>query len=105
VGTVKEGAVVKKAIMCLMAAIMLATSVGPALAVNDQRGGVMGFIAGCCFGIRSGAAYNDGKEVHWREWILIVPLVGFVCSIWNGIDGMNGMTSKDYASKYGAMYY
>lgn len=65
----------------------------------------MGFIAGCCFGIRAGAAYNDGKEVHWREWVRLIPYVNIVFAIWDGVDGTNGMTSKDYIEKYGAMYY
>jgi hypothetical protein len=74
-------------------------------AVNPDRGGVMGFIAGCCFGMRAGGAYNDGKEIHWREWVLLVPYVNIVFSVWNGIDGANGISTADYASRYGALYY
>ena len=95
----------KKLIASLMVAVVLGGATLPAMAINEQRGGVMGFIAGCCFGIRAGAAYNDGKEIHWREWVLLIPIAGFVCAIWNGIDGANGMTTKDYAQKYGATYY
>ena len=61
--------------------------------------------ADCCFGIRCGAAYNDGKDIHWREWGQLIPFVGLVLAIWNGIDGANGMTTKDYVSKYGAAFY
>ncbi len=86
-----------------VAAGLLAGSVMTAPAINENRGGLMGFIAGCCFGMRAGAAYNDGKEIHWREWIaLIVPIVP---PVWNGIDGANGMTSEDYVRKYGGTFY
>ena len=95
----------KKIIASLMVAVVLGSATLPALAINEQRGGVMGFIAGCCFGLRTGAAYNDGKEVHWREWVLLVPLANIVFAVWNGIDGANGMQTKDYAQKYGANYY
>ncbi len=95
----------KKLMMVAVMGAVLGAGALSAPAINTNRGGVMGFIAGCCFGIRAGAAYNDGKEIHWREWILLVPIANIVCSIWNGIDGMNGMTSKDYATQYGASYY
>ncbi len=75
------------------------------MAVNTQRGGLMGFIAGCCFGIRAGAAYNDGREIHWREWVLLVPYVSIVFSIWNGIDGASGRQTEDYTAQYGSAFY
>ncbi len=95
----------KKTIMGMMIAVMLLGSVGSAMAINTQRGGLMGFIAGCCFGIRSGAAYNDGKDIHWREWVGLIPVVSFVFAIWNGVDGANGMQTKDYAAQYGSAFY
>ena len=95
----------KKLIAGLMVALVLGSATLPAVAINEQRGGIMGFIAGCCFGIRAGAAYNDGKEIHWREWVRLVPIVSIVVAIWDGMDGANGVTSKDYATQYGAMYY
>jgi hypothetical protein len=95
----------KKALMIAMASLLLAAAVPSAQAENKARGGLMGFIAGCCFGIRAGGAYNDGKEIHWREWVSLVPVVNLVFAVWNGIDGMNGMTTSDYAKQYGAMYY
>lgn len=97
----------KKLIAGLLLAAMLLSTVGStsALAVNTNRGGVMGFIAGCCFGIRAGAAYNDGKEIHWREWVMLVPFASIVFAIWNGVDGANGMQTSDYTKAYGAAYY
>ncbi len=95
----------KRMIVALLIAALISGLVLETQAINEQRGGVMGFIAGCCFGIRSGAAYNDGKEIHWREWIMLIPIANIVFAIWNGIDGANGMTSADYAKKYGSAYY
>lgn len=104
-GSFKGGGIMKRLIAVVMVAGLLAGSVLTASAVNENRGGLMGFIAGCCFGIRAGAAYNDGKEIHWREWVLLVPLANIVFTIWNGIDGANGMTSADYVKKYGTVFY
>ena len=55
--------------------------------------------------MRSGAAYNDGKDLHFREWCTILPYVGVVFSIWNGIDSAQGKTTADLAAQYGASYY
>ncbi len=97
----------KKVLACLLVVVFLMGSVNVATAASQGsgRGGVMGFIAGCCFGVRAGGAYNDGKEIHWREWVTLLPYVNILFYIWNGIDGANGVSSKDYATKYGAIYY
>ncbi|MCX7819303.1 MAG: hypothetical protein N2652_08855 [Kiritimatiellae bacterium] len=96
----------KKVLACLMAALILAGSVSATAAqAQTSRGGIMGFIAGCCFGVRAAGAYNDGKELHWREWVMLVPVVNLVVSIWNGIDGANGWTTRDFAAQYGSAYY
>lgn len=93
----------------VIALILIAAFMLTALPVQAQkaagRGGFMGFIAGCCFGIRAGMAYNDGKEIHWREWCRIIPFVSIVIGIWDGIDCANGKTTTDFAAQYGAMYY
>ena len=95
----------KKMIAALMVGLLLVCAANTSSALNENRGGLMGFIAGCCFGIRSGAAYNDGKEIHWREWVLLIPVANIVFAIWNGVDGVNGMTSTDYRKAYGASFY
>jgi hypothetical protein len=95
----------RKVLSVLLVGIMLAGGVSMGTAAETGRGDVMGFIAGCCFGIRSGAAYNDGKEVHWREWIMLVPIANLVCSIWNGLEGYKGVTSAEYATRYGSTFY
>ena len=96
----------KKCVAYVMLGVaLLFGTTGTASAVNQQRGGLMGFIAGCCFGIRSGAAYNDGKEIHWRQWVMLIPIANLVFAIWTGIEGANGMTTADYAEKYGSSFY
>ncbi len=94
-----------KLIASLMVGLLLLCAVGTSSALNANRGGMMGFIAGCCFGMRAGADYNDGKEIHWREWVLIIPVANIFFAIWNGIDGANGMTTADYAREYGASFF
>lgn len=95
----------KKIIAVLLIAVLCAGSV-QAAGKAEGRGGFMGFLAGCCFGIRAGGAYNNGKEIHpLREWLGLVPIVNIVIAVWNGIDGMNGVTTKDLAAQYGANYY
>ena len=68
---------------------------------QQGRGGLMGFVAGCCFGIRASGEYNSGKDLHWRDFIRLIPLV----AIWDGIEGSQGLTTVDYAKKYGAAFY
>lgn len=96
----------KKIIACLLIAVFMISSVSSASAAQSTgRGGFMGFIAGCCFGLRSSGAYNEGKEIHWREWVMLIPFANIVFAVWNGIEGANGVTTKDLAARYGAMYY
>lgn len=83
--------------------LMLATSIP--VHAGSGRGGFMGFIAGCCFGIRTGGDYNEGKEIHWREWVYIVPIANIVFAIWTGIEGAQGKTRADYAAEYGSSFY
>jgi hypothetical protein len=99
------GESMKKAIAGMMVALLVLMAVAPAASAASGRGGFMGFISGCCFGIRAGGAYNDGKDLHWREWCTIIPYVGVIFSIWNGIDVAQGKTSADLAAQYGASYY
>jgi hypothetical protein len=92
----------KRVMMVTMAAALIWTAV-PSAQAQQQRGGFLGLIAGCCLGVRTSGAYNAGKEIHWREWIrVVVPLVP---QIWDGLEGARGMTTADYAKQYGSMYY
>jgi hypothetical protein len=95
----------KKTMACLMIAVLVLMAIAPAASAASGRGGFMGFIAGCCFGVRAGSAYNDGKDLHFREWCTIIPYVGIIFSIWSGIDSAQGKTTADLAAQYGATYY
>ena len=94
-----------KSIAVALVLVIVCGMATSAPAMNEQRGGVMGFVAGCCFGIRSGAAYNDGKEMHWRQGVRLVPFLGVFFALWDGFDGANGFQASDYAKKYGTIYY
>ena len=93
-----------KLIASLLVVVMVLLACAPVVSAKGE-GGPMGFLIGCCFGIRSGAAYNDGKDLHWREWVLLIPIAGLVVAVMNGLDGMNGLTTKDMANQYGANFY
>ncbi|MBU0677631.1 MAG: hypothetical protein KJ626_05910 [Verrucomicrobia bacterium] len=95
----------RKLITIALIAVVLLTSTGPMVQAGEGRGGFMGFIAGCCFGIRTGGAYNEGKEVHWREWVMLIPVAGIVFAVWNGIEGAQGVTTSELADRYGSMFY
>ena len=97
----------KKLIAGVLVAAFLMATISPmqVQAKGEGRGGIMGFIAGCCFGIRAGADYNSGKEIVWREWVMLIPYVNIIFAIWNGIDGANGVSRADYAEQYGSMYF
>lgn len=74
-------------------------------AAQRTPGGIEGLLIGCCFGIRSAAAHNDGKDLHWREWIRIIPLANIVGMVFDLMDGVNGVTTQDLANQYGSNYY
>ena len=93
-----------KAIAILLVALMALLAVAPGAMARDN-GGLAGGIIGCCFGVRSAAAYNDGKDLHWREWIRIVPIVSIIGVVFDAVDGMNGTSTADLANQYGSNYY
>ena len=97
----------KKTMACILAVLMALMAFAPAASAAEGKGegGVMGFVVGCCFGARSAAAYNDGKNLHWKEWGQLIPIFSIVVCVVNGVDGWNGLTTADMAAKYGAQYY
>lgn len=95
----------KKIVAMLLVVLMALFSFAPAATAGGQPGGFEGFLIGCCFGLRSAAAHNDGKELHWREWIRIIPIANIVGMVFDFVDGMNGTTTKDLANQYGSNYY
>lgn len=79
--------------------------VTPPAQAGEGRGGLGGFFAGCCCGIRAGTDYNSGKDMHWRDWGPLIPYVGVIFAIWNGIECSQGLTRAEMAAKYGANFY
>ena len=76
--------------IALAAAIFMAAPAAQAEAAPG-RGGVVGGIVGCCFGIRTAAAYNEGKSINIREWLQLI-WVGYV---WAAFEGYSGVTTSD----------
>jgi hypothetical protein len=117
----------------LSAAVLLTAVAQSAQAANADPGGTKGFFTGCCLGLRVGADYNDngtggreflpwflvgvclgprtqmdyseGKEFHWREVARVIPYVGAVFMIWDGVDISGGKGRTDLQDRYGANYY
>jgi hypothetical protein len=84
--------------LAVVAVVLLAlASLQPARA---EGGGVKGLLTGCCFGVRTAAAVNEGKHIGTDEWISL-----FTANIWAGILGMQGTTTSDLAKKCGADFY
>ena len=76
--------------LSLAAALLLASAPAKAEAAPG-RGGVVGGIVGCCFGIRTAAAYNEGKSINIREW----PQLLWVGYVWAALEGYSGVTTSD----------
>jgi len=89
-------------ILTLMVALFPAQSVAK---VNRQPGGPAAFFVGCCWGLREGTQWNEGADMHWREWMRIVPVVGLVIAVWDGYECMQGVTAHEWAEKNGANWY
>lgn len=79
--------------------------IAPITNAAPQRDGVSGFVVGCCFGIRTGGQFNEGKDLHFRDWGRLIPFVNIALAVWDGIDGAQGITSKDLAQQYGESYF
>lgn len=94
----------KLAIALVMSALFMSSSL-TAEAQYDGRGGIGGLLVGCCFGVRTAGAFNEGKDLHFREWARIIPYVGAIFAIWDGIEGAQGMTTTKLRQSYGAQFY
>ena len=76
------------------------------LAARERgRGGPMGFLAGCCFGIRAAADYNDRQDMHWREFGRWMPGLGLAVALWDGIDGYLGYTRVELSARHGSVFF
>lgn len=87
----------KMVLMALMAAMVAM----PAISAEKARGGFIGGIYGCCFGVRGAAAYNDGKDVIAMEWIDAIV----TAHIWAFIKGWSGTTTADLRKDYGDRFF
>ena len=87
-------------VLTIVASILTPMS---AQAANTDKapGGMPAFFIGCCFGLRVGTQWNEGVDLHWREWATLIP--GF--NIWNGIDCASGMTGHEFAEQHAADWY
>ena len=82
----------KKLIIAALAAATIAMAAPFVQAeAAPGRGGCVGGLVGCCFGIRTAAAWNEGKNINIREWLQLL----YVGYIWAGIEGYQGITTAD----------
>jgi len=117
----------------LLIALGIAVVLAAAPMARAEGSGGEGFLTGCCFGLRVGADYNDqgigdrefvswflvglclgpraqmdykdGKEFHWREICRVIPYVGGIFAIWDGVDISSGKGRAELQEAYGANYY
>ena len=89
--TTTERNTMKKFLALSLAAALLAVSTPAQAAAAEGRGGLVGGLVGCCFGIRTAAAYNEGKSINIREWLQLI-WVGYV---WAALEGYSGVTTSD----------
>ncbi len=75
------------------------------LSSEAQPGGIGSALVGCCFGVRTAGAFNEGKQLHFRDWARLIPYAGVVFAVWDGVDGAQGMTSQQLQQTYGVTYY
>lgn len=122
-----------KCLVLIATAMILASIVPTTQAVNKSPGGFKAFMVGCCLGLREGALYNEigtgerkfvpwclvgccfgtrtadayreGKSIHYREWIMLIPYANYIFHVWDGIDASRGKTRADLQKSYGTRYY
>lgn len=89
----------KKYLTLAIVAALLAVS-APAAQAARQPGGAMAGLIGCCFGMRTAAAWNDGKNLGIRD-ILDILAIG---RIWSAITAWGGTNTSDLHAE-GPQYY
>ena len=93
------------AVSCVALVLLGVCAFNAEAKVNREPGGLSAFVVGCCWGIREGSQWNEGADMHWREWMRIVPFVNLVIGIWDGLECYQGMTAHEWADRYGANWY
>ena len=104
VATLLNTEVALKKLAVIGAVVVLCLSLSPvsSQAKSDrQAGGMTAFFIGCCWGLREGTEWNEGADMHWREWLSPVPGI----NIWNGLDCYKGIGAHDWAKQNGAAWY
>lgn len=96
----KFGLVICAAVLVFSMAAQTATA-----KTDREPGGLPAFFIGCCWGLREGLEWNEGADLHWREWCRIIPYAGIVFAIWDGVECYNGITAHEWAEKNGANWY
>jgi hypothetical protein len=91
----------KPLIVLCVAMTVLAAVARPARAAEKHKGGPMAFLVGALCGLRAGLEWNEGKDVHWREWCQVVPFVW----VWNGITCAKGTTAHEFGRQNGTNWY
>ena len=86
----------KKTLAILAVLACVATS-----SLAADRGGFMGGLHGCCFGLRGAAAYNDGKQMTAIEWVDAL-VTGHIIAF---IQGWSGVTTADLQKTYGSGFF
>ena len=95
----------KLSVLVLASVMLLAVPMQVQAQAASGRGGVAGFLVGCCFGVRTAGQFNAGKDLHFRDWGRIIPYVGTIFAIWDGIEGAQGTTTSNLQASYGAQYF
>jgi len=94
----------KKVLVAGIVAVMLMGSM-PQAEAQQRSGGIGGFLVGCCFGIRTAGQFNAGKDLHFRDWGRLIPIVNIGLAVWDGIQGFEGVTTADLSRNYGSQFY
>jgi len=96
----------KKIIVSVVIGLLVVAMVAPLAQAGkgSGKGGWYPMCAGCLFGARAAAAVNEGKQIHFMtEWMQLI--FSPVSMVINGLNGYNGMTTKDLANTYGSAFF
>ena len=77
----------KKILAIVLAMAIFAAAPAAQAKAAEGRGGIVG----CCFGIRTAAAYNEGKSINIREWLQLI----WIGNVWAAFEGYSGTTTSD----------
>ncbi len=97
-----------KKILVTSVAVLLLVGLMPQGEVQAARanpGGPGGLLVGCCFGVRTAGQWNEGKDLHFRDWGRLIPVVNIVLAVWDGIQAYEGITTTELAEEYGSNFF